>query len=132
MVMMKRNIIISTGVLISACSSVDHKADVFKSLDNSTALYVCYYFFRERGETSDDILQKNKLNQVSSSILVQAQSTAIEAGGDRLDKKVSIDAKVRYERFINKILNINASTDRNNELSKFLKSCADLSGVIFR
>ena len=117
---------------MNGCSSADHKADVFKSLENSTSLYVCYYFFSERGESSDDILQKNKFNQVSNSIRAQAQSTALEAGGRRLDDKVSKDAELRYEKFINKILNINTSVERNKELSKFLKSCADISGVILR
>lgn len=129
---MKRKIIVSMVLLMSACSSPSHKADVFKSFDNSTSLYICYYFFNERSQFSDDILQKNKLTQVSNSIRGQAQSTAIEAGGIRLDDKISKNAEVHYKKIMNKILNINISADRNKEISEFLNSCADISGVILK
>lgn len=130
--MLKRKLIISIVLLMSSCASTDQKVDVFKRLDNATILYVCYYFFKERGESLDDILQKNKLNQVSESLLMQAQFTAKEAGGASMDKKVSNDAEARYKKFMNNVLSINTSVDRNKEISKFLKSCADISGMILR
>ena len=129
---MKRKIIVSIVLFMSACSSPSHKADVFKSFDNATSLYICYYFFNERSQSSDDILQKNKLAQVSSSIRGQAQSTAVEAGGVSLDDKISKDAGVHYKKIMLKILNINTPTDRNKEISKFLNSCADISEVILK
>lgn len=117
-------------LFMSACSILLPEQNNAQRLSRSTSLYSCHYLFRETADSTYDLLLQSRLSQISDSLLLQAKGIAMELGGEKLNDKISIAGKQKFDNFMKKTQSILSINEKNQRFKEFSKSCAEMSGII--
>jgi 23S rRNA G2445 N2-methylase RlmL len=74
-------------------SSLYAQPDMFAKFAKATRLYSCHYFIKASAESSSEMSQREKLQRISNTLLMQAATIALDTGGQSLKERYRVKVK---------------------------------------